>query len=544
MFSQYINKIQGILEPQRTVGSMDLESDRLSSLPDDLIHKILSFIYIEDAIRTSYLSSRWRYIWTLTPNLNFENLNRGSRISKFFSSVLSHRNNQTQICSINLVLGATVMDNECITQILNCAFAHNVQQLSITRSRAKIVGRPLFYGLSSIPTPTWDLRALTTLHLHFIQLSDDNFFSKYTNLKNLSLRKCSLIKGKKVLNICLPRLSNLSLEYLRPGIELVEHVNVVAPQLENLSIKYCDGKQLISAPRLITLVIEGYHPWEISTPGFPSLEKVDLWMLNVSDADTHKIVSLLQQLHNAKFLIISLGILKRLFHQRKLFSSSMELIPNQACAFANAKILKFQKKMPLKVYLEVQAQEKVSTSTELKNYETSPSAIFPMVSHEEIKVMVDMVHAHVFVKHLGMLLKQYKKNTNDIIKAHLDEHGKPEVKKQWERELQLNLGEMMALIEKSKFVASEICLMWTQCMSYRRATLGIIGTLEIIAWLQEIRSLFQCIEGLMAQLSASKRDVMYPNYFRLCEDGANFTNNILERMKTRKETHETNSLII
>ena len=289
---------------------MDVESDRLSSLPDDLIHKILSFIYIEDAIRTSILSTRWRYIWTSSPNLNFENLNRGSRISKFFSSVLSHRNNQTQICSINLVLGATVMDNECITQILNCAFAHNVQQLSITRSRAKIVGRPLFYGLSSIPTPTWDLRALTTLHLHFIQLSDDNFFSKYTNLKNLSLRKCTLIKGKKVLNICLPRLSNLSLEYMRPNIELVEDVNVVAPQLENLSIKYCDGKQLISAPRLSTLVIEGCHPWEISTPGFPSLEKVDLRMLCVSDADTLKIVYLLQHLRSAKFLILSLGILE------------------------------------------------------------------------------------------------------------------------------------------------------------------------------------------------------------------------------------------
>ncbi|KAL4569133.1 hypothetical protein LXL04_024764, partial [Taraxacum kok-saghyz] len=182
------------------------------------------------------------------------------------------------------------------------------------------------------------------MHLHFIQLSDDNFFSKYTNLKNLSLRKCTLMKGRKVLNICLPRLSNLSLEYLRPGIELVEHVNVVAPQLENLSIKYCDGKQLISAPRLITLVIEGYHPWEISTPGFPSLEKVDLWMSRLcDDAHTHKIIYLLQQLRNAKFLIPSLGILKHLIHQRKRFSSSMELIPNQACAFANAEILKFQK---------------------------------------------------------------------------------------------------------------------------------------------------------------------------------------------------------
>ncbi|KAL7610629.1 hypothetical protein Lser_V15G12154 [Lactuca serriola] len=481
---------------------MDVESDRLSSLPDDLIHKIISFISIKDAIATSVLSSKWRSIWTSMPYLNFENLNGG------------------------LVLGKRVRDDESVTDILNCALSHNVQQLSVTRSPEKIVGRPLVYRLSSIATPAWDLPALTTLHLHHIQLSDDNeFFSKFTNLKNLFLRRCTLMKGAKVLNICLPRLSDLTLEYIRMDMELKEFVNVVAPQLKNLTIKWCAGKHLISAPGLASLVIEISHPWQISTPGFPCLEKADLCMNHPFIADAHEIVCLLQHFRSAKLLILSLGILQRLFEEREHLSSSMELIPHQICAFANTRILKFIPKLPVKVYLEVRAQEKV---TEIKNYDASPCAIFPMVSHKETTVMGDMASAQLFVKHLGLWLKQCKANTNN--KAQMDEHGKPQVKKHWVRELQLNIGEMVALINQSKSVAFETCLIMAHSMS------SCVETSEIIEWLQERRSLFQCIEELMTQLSASERAVMQPNYSRLCEDAAILTNNILGWMKIIKET--------
>jgi hypothetical protein len=44
---------------------------RLSSLPDDIIHKILSTVSMKDVVKTSVLSSRWRYIWTSMPYLNF-----------------------------------------------------------------------------------------------------------------------------------------------------------------------------------------------------------------------------------------------------------------------------------------------------------------------------------------------------------------------------------------------------------------------------------------------------------------------------------------
>ncbi|KAI3699295.1 hypothetical protein L2E82_43520 [Cichorium intybus] len=347
--------------------AMDIEGeDRLSSLPDDVIHKIFSFISIKDAIGASVLSSRWRFIWTTMPYLNFENLNH--RGPKFISNVLSHHNNRIQVSSLNLILGGTIMDYE------------------------------------SISTPT----------------------------------------------------------------------------------------------------------------GFPSLEKVDLYMYDPSNVDACEIVSLLQHFTTAKLLILSLEILQ--FPQH---SSSMELIHHQACAFANTNIIKFITKSPIKVYLEVRS---VTMSTEIKNCDTCPSAMFPMVSYEEIKAMEDMADAQLFVEKLGLFLKEC--NTNKNSDTNMNKHGKPQVKKQWAWELQQNLSEMMAQIKQSKYVAYQTSHMMENFSPSSK------GTLHIIAWLQENRSLFQCIEGLMTRLSASKRAVMQPKFSILCKDAAILTYNILGWMKT------------
>ncbi|KAL8099801.1 hypothetical protein AgCh_032164 [Apium graveolens] len=47
------------------------KEDRISRLPDELIHKILSFVDTELVVQTSVLSKRWELIWMTLPFLKF-----------------------------------------------------------------------------------------------------------------------------------------------------------------------------------------------------------------------------------------------------------------------------------------------------------------------------------------------------------------------------------------------------------------------------------------------------------------------------------------
>lgn len=51
----------------------ELEVDKISNLPAQIVDKILSHLSLRDAARTSVLSSKWRYKWVTLPNLVFDN---------------------------------------------------------------------------------------------------------------------------------------------------------------------------------------------------------------------------------------------------------------------------------------------------------------------------------------------------------------------------------------------------------------------------------------------------------------------------------------
>lgn len=46
--------------------------DRISGLPDHILCHILSFVPTKDAVATSTLSTRWKYVWTSVPILDFD----------------------------------------------------------------------------------------------------------------------------------------------------------------------------------------------------------------------------------------------------------------------------------------------------------------------------------------------------------------------------------------------------------------------------------------------------------------------------------------
>ncbi|KAL5703139.1 hypothetical protein ACHQM5_028269 [Ranunculus cassubicifolius] len=50
----------------------DVDKDRISALPDALIHQIFDFLCMKEVVRTCILSKRWQYVWSSTPNLGFD----------------------------------------------------------------------------------------------------------------------------------------------------------------------------------------------------------------------------------------------------------------------------------------------------------------------------------------------------------------------------------------------------------------------------------------------------------------------------------------
>ncbi|XP_026378935.1 FBD-associated F-box protein At5g60610-like isoform X2 [Papaver somniferum] len=120
------------------------KEDRISRLPDALIHHILSFIDAKYAVQTSVLSKRWIHIWK---SLSFLNFNRSSfslqnteRFIEFVYMVFIFRDD-TNIQKFSVDWENSAFDYTAIMNVnrwsLN-AVKHEVQEISIVITQCHI----------------------------------------------------------------------------------------------------------------------------------------------------------------------------------------------------------------------------------------------------------------------------------------------------------------------------------------------------------------------------------------------------------------------
>ncbi|XP_076931424.1 putative F-box/FBD/LRR-repeat protein At4g13965 [Bidens hawaiensis] len=486
---------------------MKVEGDRLSTLPDDIIFKILALVGFRQAIETSALSSRWRYLWTSMPCLHFsdEDFRALAKLSKFVKGVLSGRNNRMEVSSVNLTIrrrASSRFVQGMLNKVLYYALSHNVHQLNINCTGVEAPVSPFssqslkhlnlnhFTYKNSITTPsTWKLLALTTLNLRSVTLYNDNndksadIFSNCANLKNLTLNDCK-IRGSNGFNISHPGLSDLTLICFEEG------GNVVTPQLKNLTIRnWGRGIHLISAPNLAFLQYKGaFNSLQFSGELLHLEESsIDIYRPFEDKANAHKVVCLFQQLHSVKFLTLD-------FELFKFLSSYVELISHQPSPFANLKSLKIypynanesEEQTPLKVM-----------STEVKNYllDGSPGATFTMVLPEEVIAMKKTKLAQKLSTELRALLQQENASMetkmvkmHELGKAHID------IDSCWKH--------LSVHFEKGKETAS-----------------------NVITKLNRIK-------GLLGELSASNRDTIQPSFSTLCAEANIVMNKITDCVKS------------
>lgn len=105
-----------------------LEEDRISRLPDELIHKIFSFLDAKQAVRTSILSKRWKLVWTTLPFLTFHT--SGDKF-RFIAHVFSKRNHQSSISELNLYIYTEKLPGTLLELLVKYAIKQNVEFLNL-----------------------------------------------------------------------------------------------------------------------------------------------------------------------------------------------------------------------------------------------------------------------------------------------------------------------------------------------------------------------------------------------------------------------------
>ncbi|CAN1185925.1 F-box/LRR-repeat protein At3g26922 [Linum perenne] len=285
--------------------------DRLSNLPDVILHHIFSFLDIKYVVQTSVLSRVWRCVWKHAPVLNFRRDSfRDTQIFiKFVNMVLDHRY-QLQVCKISFVDILASWKPRYKTmfgKVMSYASSQGTQHLVICLNRDCAISDLLGSGprfnvetleLRGVPFPSGfgssNFQKLTTLNLEECNpLNDEHwvvdFISNFPCLLNLVISHCSWFH-LGVYKIVGPQLRSLKLDSIYINTE------IVAPRLEFFNLEFFAG------------TYQGF-----SKSSIPSLVHADILVLQSSVPNSMKydkekmeyaLVNLFQVLHNAKSLVI------------------------------------------------------------------------------------------------------------------------------------------------------------------------------------------------------------------------------------------------
>ncbi|CAN0841153.1 Putative F-box/FBD/LRR-repeat protein At1g78760 [Linum grandiflorum] len=271
-------------------------TDRLSNLPDSVLHHILSFLETKYAVQTAVLSRRWRCAWKYVPALNFhsESLIDYTSFKIFVDKVLSLRY-PLSLQKITLIDqgDAEDRDDSLFARVIEYGFSHDAQHLLVNLSNDVSWEFGLEYSFSelldnacsgSLETLTlhtviidaefesYDFRLLTKLELFDCMFrSDDQYivdpFSEFPCLEHLHLYKPSPDDGlvdDKIFRISGLRLVSLKIE----GIFLM-NLEIDAPKLKRF---YLFGDSV-----------------EFEVLNLPSLDYAEIWVGNGDFTDEERI---------------------------------------------------------------------------------------------------------------------------------------------------------------------------------------------------------------------------------------------------------------
>ncbi|KAK8537901.1 hypothetical protein V6N13_096301 [Hibiscus sabdariffa] len=315
--------------------------DRLSDLPDCLLHHIFGFIDFRYYVQASVLCKRWKLLWTSLQDLYFDGCQGTGTVffHRFVFEALSRRlrNPTYPLNKVRLhlkwgtrssflkkfiaYLGSTKVPWFGISFDQNSCF--NDRDFAAYFSRSQFPKTVELTRCHMVPSqsdcqPTW-----TNLYLHECYFCPQsiliNSFQNCVNLKELHLHKCRF-PSRAVLDISCPRLVNLVLSDLM--------VNTRDPADDKFELK-------VSAPELLSFSLTLGRPLHFSLLHLPALDNVDIRIHSSNNLKIFSFERLIRMFQGLRYAQ-SVKICSETIEMLTMIPGALE---KQSCPFSRLKSL-------------------------------------------------------------------------------------------------------------------------------------------------------------------------------------------------------------
>ncbi|CAM0874748.1 unnamed protein product [Alopecurus aequalis] len=220
------------------------DTDRISALPDSMLQHVLSFLQVQEAVRSCVLARRWRYLWKSVPVLRLTRYRPVKESREFMDYLLVIRDRSPlDTCLFNFS-ESLAGDGHYVNLWIRYALLCQVRVLSVAFRN----GVNLFC-MARLPVISQNL---TNLELAKVILNDEPLdFSCCPSLEELKMTQCTILV-EEIFSRSLKRLSIRECEFY-----CVKRSHISVPSLTSLELTGVSGLTpfLEDMPALVTATV-------------------------------------------------------------------------------------------------------------------------------------------------------------------------------------------------------------------------------------------------------------------------------------------------